>query len=213
MIEFETNDVHWLIFSNLVLKLELEFLELISIAPWPAARTVIGSAMTQCPDCVALDRIHTPWPCLQALTEQTSGFLESEQHSKKVFGKMSTFCELATTYLSILLYFTVPHIIAHGGSTIKDYSLDPSITPAYPHAGITLAAVQGQTGVYWRNGFLICGGRTSYVNTWATNVCVHGVLGGSEVEEHPMTIRRHIAKMVIAGGEPWITGGVHDTSE
>ena len=87
--------------------------------------------------------------------------------------------------------------------------MDAAISPTYDHTPITMEGVQGQTGVYWHNGFLICGGRISYGGLNATNKCVHRVVGGSVIQEYPMTFPRHLARMVIANGAAWITGGIH----
>ena len=56
-------------------------------------------------------------------------------------------------------------------------------------------------------GFLLCRGHLSYNSLHASNQCYHRLVGGSTESLTTMVENRTFSHMVIAGGQPWLTGG------
>ena len=88
---------------------------------------------------------------------------------------------------------------------MEDLSLDPNISPPE-----TMPSWPGETGsdtagVFWKNGFLTCGG---VVAGSLTNECHHLTLGASSSVAYPsMNVARMDFSHTIYQGRLWVTGG------
>ena len=107
----------------------------------------------------------------------------------------------------------VPHIFSLLRDKPRDHSLDLSTSPLFTHQNWIVPAKQGQAGIFWDQGFLICGGRTNFVDLIAVGACMHQKLGGPPSNTQALIEQRINARMVIADGKPWITGGVYTDSK
>ena len=89
-----------------------------------------------------------------------------------------------------------------------DLSLDPSVSPAYPFPSTPFPSyVAGNEGMFYKGGFLVCGGRSTHgVAESATNKCHHFTLGANMSNDFPTMLHsRSYASSAVYQGRLWIT--------
>ena len=101
----------------------------------------------------------------------------------------------------------VPHVLLHQRGVTIDISLDPDISPPFPHVQWYDNSLIYFSGMAWKKGVLICGGATKK-GSKSSKECNHVILGSSNVTPYPdLNIAREKMASAYVKGRIWLTGG------
>ena len=105
----------------------------------------------------------------------------------------------------------MPHVFSPAnGNFITDLSFDKNNSPPFPFPEYPSSIdVSGTEGIYYKDGFLLCGGRLPNANyTMGTNRCHYLSLGSNmSMDFPPLLFNRTYASSASYKGKLWITGG------